>query len=393
MGSYRPLVLAASLFALAAVRAEAHPHVFVDGKTEVVFDQSGRMAAVRNIWQFDEAFTQYAIQGLDTNGDGKLSDAELKPLADVNVKSLKEYKFFTHLTVGRDEGKFVPPTEYWLEFHGGRLTLFFTLPLEKPMVAGKHTMLEIFDPEYFVAFTFVKDNPIKLVDAPKGCSSAYHPPRELDASTMAILAAIPVDQHDLPPELRQAASVLTNHITISCPIVPGAKPPAVAAAEPSRGSPSAAISGSPEDPGVAAAPPRASPSAAVKAASGDDGIRGTEVAKEEIAAVATPSDARTAAADEAQAPGVRAEPPSAGVAAGSTDAATGSNANLMTLVGLALFLAAAVGGVLALLLQRRSSRLRCKMAPFLASIILGDGGAGGRAEFRGNHIIALILGM
>jgi uncharacterized protein HemX len=99
------------------------------------------------------------------------------------------------------------------------------------------------------------------------------------------------------------------------------------------------------------------PSGAVKATNGDKGLRGPEAAKEE-AAVATPSDARTAAADEAQAPGVRAEPPSAGVAAGSTDAATGSNANLMTLVGLALFLAAAVGGVLALLLQRRSSRLR-----------------------------------
>jgi len=217
MGRLRPLVLAACFMALAAVRAEAHPHVFVDAKTEVVFDQSGRMTAVRNIWQFDEAFSQYAIQGLDANGDGKLTDAELKPLADVNVKSLQEFKFFTYLTVGRDQAKFLPPKEYWLEFRGGRLTLFFTLPMEKPMVPGKHAMLEIFDPEYFVAFTFLKDNPIKLVDAPSTCKATYHPPHELDASTMATLAAIPADQHDIPPDLVQVASVLANHVTVSCP--------------------------------------------------------------------------------------------------------------------------------------------------------------------------------
>src|SRR5262249_37748969 len=152
---------------------------------EVVFNETGRVMAIRQIWQFDEAFTQYAIQGLDTNNDGKLSDAELKPLADVNVKSLKEFEFFTYLTSGRDSAKFLPPKEYWLEFPGGRLTLFYTLPLEKPMITGKHAMLEIFDPEYFVAFTFLKTDPITLVNAPKGCSSVYKPPRELDATTMA----------------------------------------------------------------------------------------------------------------------------------------------------------------------------------------------------------------
>jgi len=359
MGSYRPLVLAACLFALTATRAEAHPHVFVDAKTEIVFDLSGRMSAVRNIWQFDEAFTQYAIQGLDTKGDGKLTDAELKPLADVNVKSLKEYKFFTYLTVGRDGAKFLPPKEYWLEFHGGRLTLFFTLPMDNPMVPGKHALLEIFDPEYFVAFTFLKDNPIKLVGAPNDCRGVYFPPRELDASTMAILAAIPVDQHDLPPDLRQAASVLANHVTISCPIVPGTKAPAIASAEPPPAGASAVVSGSPEDAGRAAPPARVSadpPTGAVKATNGDDGLRATEAAKEETAAVATPSAAAIAAADEAQAPVAHGEPPSAAVAVVSSDAAAGTSTNLMTLVGVVLFLVAAAGAVLALVLQRRPSR-------------------------------------
>ncbi|MBN9009281.1 MAG: DUF1007 family protein, partial [Rhizobiales bacterium] len=150
----RAAALALAALVAANGAALAHPHVFVDAHAELVFDKDGRMDAVRNIWQFDEAFTQFAIQGLDANGDGKLSDEELKPLADVNVKSLKEFKFFTYLTANGKEAEFLPPKEYWLEFHNQRLTLFFTLPMKAPMAPGARARLEIFDPEYFVAFTF-----------------------------------------------------------------------------------------------------------------------------------------------------------------------------------------------------------------------------------------------
>ena len=210
----RLLFLAAVLLPTSAL---AHPHVFVDATVEIVFDTAGKMTAVRNIWQFDDAFSEYAIQGLDKDDDGKLSDAELKPLAKVNVDSLKDFDFFTYLTVAKNTATFVPPEEYWLEFHGGRLTLFFTLPLKKPVAVGPKTMLEIFDPEYFVAFEFAKTNPVKLDGAPAGCTAVHHPPKALDDATMAILAQIPADQHDLPPDLVEAASSLANYIAVNCP--------------------------------------------------------------------------------------------------------------------------------------------------------------------------------
>ena len=218
IAAYRIAFAVAGLLAVAmAGPAAAHPHVFVDARAEIVFDKAGAMTAVRHIWQFDAAFTAFAIQGLDANNDGKLSDAELKPLAKVNVDSLKDYDFFTWLRQGKKTYPFVPPTQYWLEFHGGRLTLFYTLPLKTPVVIHGKATLEVFDPEYFVAFTFPEHKPVTLTNAPAGCTAQYHPPHMLDAKTMAKLAAIPADQHDLPPELQDAAAGLANLIALQMP--------------------------------------------------------------------------------------------------------------------------------------------------------------------------------
>lgn len=198
-------------------RAAAHPHVFVDAKAEILFDSQGRMTHVRHVWQFDRAFSAFATQGLDADGDGKLSKSELAPLAKVNVDSLKEYDFFTWLSVDQRQVKFKFPDTYFLRVFDQRLTLFYQLPLAAPTAPGNKTTLEVYDPEYFVAFTFAKHQPITLYHAPPGCAAEYHPPHQLDASIMARLAAVPVAQHDLPPALRSAAVGLANMVTMTCP--------------------------------------------------------------------------------------------------------------------------------------------------------------------------------
>ncbi len=208
---------AGTALALLPSGAAAHPHVLVDAKSEVVFDADGRMKSVRQVWRFDPAFSSYAIQGLDTDGDGTYSDEELKPLAKINVDSLKEFDFFTYLTVGDNELDFVQPQEYWLELHGDQLTLFYNLPLKEPIAVGPKTTLEVFDPDYFVAFTFVKEGPVTLDSAPAGCTAVYHPPKEIDDQTMAVLSARPQDQRELPPELAAAAADLANLAEIKCP--------------------------------------------------------------------------------------------------------------------------------------------------------------------------------
>jgi ABC-type uncharacterized transport system substrate-binding protein len=209
-------IFVVTVAAFAASPAAAHPHVFVDARADIVFDDRGRMTEISHAWQFDQAFSEFAVQGLDENDDSKLDGKELKPLADINVTSLREFEFFSYLTIGSDRAILLPPEKYWLEYENGRLTLFFTLPLEEPKAVASHAMLEVFDREYFVEFGFRKEQPVRLKGAPAGCGMRHHAPEELDAQTMAILGGIPQDQRELPPDLVQAVSSLANYVAVTC---------------------------------------------------------------------------------------------------------------------------------------------------------------------------------
>jgi len=223
-------ILAVVLGTAFAVPALAHPHVWVTAKAEVVFNGNGEITGIRHIWQFDKDFTAYATLNLDTNNDGKLSAEELRPLADTNIDALKDYDYFTLVYVGTKRIPVAKPTEYWLDFRGGRLTLFYTLPLAKPLKASGDIMIEVGDPEYFVAISFVKGKEVTLDGDAKGCLASFTPPHALDTQTMTMLGSIPASQHDLPPELVKVASLLSNVINIRCPKGDGELPVAGAPA-------------------------------------------------------------------------------------------------------------------------------------------------------------------
>lgn len=164
--------------ALCPAPAAAHPHVWVTARSEIVYGPDGRMSAIRHAWTFDEMFASFATQGLDANGDGKLTREELAPLAEVNVTSLKEFGFFTFSKNGEKKVVFGEPVDYWLEMNGKDLTLHFTLPVKADAPAkGAPLKVEVYDPTYFVAFEFAKEHPAKLIDAPAGCALDFERPK------------------------------------------------------------------------------------------------------------------------------------------------------------------------------------------------------------------------
>jgi len=209
--------LPALLLALLPAPALAHPHVLIDAASEIVFDAEGRVAAVRHHWRFDEAFSAMASQGLDTDDDGKLYRAELEPLAKVNVESLAEYDFFTFLAKEGTDQAFEQPTDYWLDANAeGTLTLHFTLPLKAPVAPDRPLTLEVYDPEYFIAFRLPSKEAVRLAGAPASCALDVVPARDLGEDALAALAQIGPDQRELPEDLKALTEGTDNKATFTC---------------------------------------------------------------------------------------------------------------------------------------------------------------------------------
>src|SRR6266496_5208201 len=81
---------------IASAAAHAQPHVWVTVKSELVYAPDGTVTGVRHAWTFDDMFSTFATQGIESKKKGEFTREELAPLAEVNVSSLKEYDFFTY---------------------------------------------------------------------------------------------------------------------------------------------------------------------------------------------------------------------------------------------------------------------------------------------------------
>jgi ABC-type uncharacterized transport system substrate-binding protein len=164
---------------LAPRPALAHPHVYVTVEATVMVD-GGAFTGLHQVWTFDEFYSAMAVEGLDTNKDGKFDRQELSELAKVNMEGLKEFAYFTHARLGDKELKVTDPVEYWLEYSNSQLLLHFKLPLtERVLTEAKGFTLQISDPSYFIAFELAKKDPVKLAaEAPKVCKVRIGVPRQ-----------------------------------------------------------------------------------------------------------------------------------------------------------------------------------------------------------------------
>jgi len=204
------LLLAAAM-TLVAGAASAHPHVWITATSELLYAADGSITGVRHAWTFDDMFSAYAVQGLESKTKGTYTREELGPLAQTNVESLKEYAYFTFARADGKKERFQEPVDYFLDYKDTVLTLHFTLPLKNP-VKPKQLVLEVFDRSYFIDFQMAKDNPVKLVGAPAGCQMKLDRPGDGSATAQKLN-----EQTFLNGENSNFGMMFANKITVDCP--------------------------------------------------------------------------------------------------------------------------------------------------------------------------------
>jgi len=213
----RSLALALALLAAPAA-AVAHPHVWADMRSTVLFNPQGTISGARVEWTFDKGYSAQATDGLDADGDGKFSSAELAPLTAVNLSSLKTYGYFVFMRMNGEVQKFGDAIDPDQAYANGRLTLRFTVPLLQPLDprAGKFA-LKVYDPEFFIDFEYLKAKPASAAGPiPKGCKMQLTPiPSDAQLNqTMLMLSTKGVDWK--PENNEDFGGLFAQSVLVAC---------------------------------------------------------------------------------------------------------------------------------------------------------------------------------
>lgn len=198
------LLALAALLAVAGPAA-AHPHVFVTMVSELVYAPDGTVKAIRHAWTFDDMFSVFATQGIESKKKGEFTREELMPLAKTNIESLKDFDYFTLAKAnGRNAVFSEPAPDYYIEFKNQLLTLHFSLPFKTP-VKAQDLAIEVYDPSYFVDFSFADKDPVKTVGAPAQCKVSITRPGDPAASSQ------------MPTDPNNWGAQYANKILVKCP--------------------------------------------------------------------------------------------------------------------------------------------------------------------------------
>ncbi len=199
------------LLLVSGFQARAHPHVFVDVDIEVGFDPEGSIKNLRFDWIFDDMYSAFMMQGVERS-NGKPTAAALEKLADVFMEKIDEADYFTSaIAADGHELQITGALDVQLTLTDAkRLRLAFTAPLRSVVGHVEKVSIQVFDPQYILAFKVSSD--ARLASAPLHCTSVMTEPPPLTASD-ALLLNDSVRTNVLDPNF---GSRLASKIIIDC---------------------------------------------------------------------------------------------------------------------------------------------------------------------------------
>ena len=199
---------------LIAPALTAHPHVIVEAYPDLVLDDRGRVTALKIRWVFDELYSTFAVQAMDTNGDGDYDAGELAPLAERIISKLPEYDHFLRLQLADKSAAFAPINEYDMRFEEAQLKLDFTLALAEPAsLSGQALRFATFDPSFYIGILLGDEaEPMHISGSlPASCRLTSAP-----GKTIADVGVMPESYFKAGNDTSEFAAQFAEWITIDC---------------------------------------------------------------------------------------------------------------------------------------------------------------------------------
>ena len=195
---------------LPALPAGAHPHVFADVGLALTLDARDRVVSVDVTWRYDDFFSLLILEdmGLDPDGDGVLTGAELDQLARFDLDNWYEgFEGDLYLYSGGQKLDLGAPDFVDVRMVGGQIESVHRRSVDPAPADG--LVIRPYDPTYYIAFT--ANLPVTLPDR---CSARVTKP-DLDAADRALqaeLAKVPEDQF----EVIEMGETFADRIDVTC---------------------------------------------------------------------------------------------------------------------------------------------------------------------------------
>lgn len=207
------LLLAAAI-AVVPLRAATHPHVFIDANASFVFDDEGRLSALRVRWTFDAFVSLFMIEALelDADQDGELSDEDRARIVADQTTWPPDYDGDSYLWVSGERAALTGPENASADQADGRVSVTFDRRLVEP-VAVSDALAKLYDPVFFYAYFVAQD--AALVNAPEGCEAEVEL-FEPDSELMLLQQSLMQLGIDETPEQEDVGAVFADRILLTC---------------------------------------------------------------------------------------------------------------------------------------------------------------------------------
>ena len=188
----KPLALVTAILAAVLLPgggpAKAHPHVWIDMQTRLIFDDAGRATALRITWAFDEFYSLYALN----KPADEASAAERLSLVEDYVAGLESFGYFARVEADGEKIGFQGVSDRAARAEGEKLVMIYELLLADPVDPVESALsYAVFDPTYFIEILHEKQPSAAALTgpAPEGCRTAIAPP-DPDPDVVSLAAAL-----------------------------------------------------------------------------------------------------------------------------------------------------------------------------------------------------------
>ena len=146
------LILALLLFS-GSEYASAHPHSWINLKSEFTFDKQGRLTKLTQHWAFDVYYSM--MTSADMMNEHGNKEKGLAFLSKTMAKSLKQYDYFSELKVNNTLVPLPSPTqsELVMVLSEGQEILKLSMQfefLQPKQIEDKPISFRVFDPTYYI---------------------------------------------------------------------------------------------------------------------------------------------------------------------------------------------------------------------------------------------------